>query len=232
MLESFDRSFLSPRENQILNFAIEGMTDQQIALQLGISTSTVNSYWVRIRGKVGHMSRTELVAQALKQIARGRETELLERNRQLNLLSGEQSLLLERDRKGEMFQAALEANPEALVVIDAKGGVLYANARFNWLLGYESDELLGQHFVVCCRQKDQAWIRKQIQAYLENPHPMKMGIDEIVYGQRKDGTTFRLIFLLDSRPTPNGLVTTCVVRAFMDEIDTLRRHTIAFSQTM
>lgn len=53
---------LSPRELAVLQYATHGYTDDMIARELGIQTGTVNSYWVRIRGKHGHLSRTELVA--------------------------------------------------------------------------------------------------------------------------------------------------------------------------
>ena len=40
-----------------------------IARELGIQTGTVNSYWVRIRGKLGNFSRSELVARFVQKNA-------------------------------------------------------------------------------------------------------------------------------------------------------------------
>jgi hypothetical protein len=40
-----------------------------IAQELDIERGTVNSYWVRIRGKMGHCSRTELVARFVQKNA-------------------------------------------------------------------------------------------------------------------------------------------------------------------
>ena len=57
---------LSPREMKVLELASEGYTDDMIAQELSIETGTVNSYWVRIRGKRGHFSRTELVARFVR----------------------------------------------------------------------------------------------------------------------------------------------------------------------
>jgi DNA-binding NarL/FixJ family response regulator len=53
------------REAQVLSFAAEGMTDKQIAAELGISLATVDTYWRRIRTKFDSTSRTEAVAKAL-----------------------------------------------------------------------------------------------------------------------------------------------------------------------
>ena len=60
---------LSSRELAVLKLAVEGKTDEMIARELGIGRGTVNSYWVRIRGKLGHLSRTELVARFVQQTA-------------------------------------------------------------------------------------------------------------------------------------------------------------------
>ncbi|RYZ87846.1 MAG: LuxR family transcriptional regulator, partial [Proteobacteria bacterium] len=57
---------LSQREREVLDLAIDGHTDEQIAQSIGISVSTVNSYWVRIRAKVGPHSRTEIVSKMLR----------------------------------------------------------------------------------------------------------------------------------------------------------------------
>jgi DNA-binding CsgD family transcriptional regulator len=60
---------LSTRELAVLRLATQGFTDDMIGRELGIEKGTVNSYWVRIRGKLGHLSRTEIVARFLQQSA-------------------------------------------------------------------------------------------------------------------------------------------------------------------
>lgn len=53
---------LSPREEQILDLAIEGLTNEQIAQQLELSISSVNTYWLRIRLKSREDSKTMIVS--------------------------------------------------------------------------------------------------------------------------------------------------------------------------
>ncbi len=53
----------------MLTFAAKGFTDEMVAHELGIQTGTVNSYWVRIRGKLGNLSRSELVAKFVQRNA-------------------------------------------------------------------------------------------------------------------------------------------------------------------
>lgn len=62
-------SELSARELAVLTFAASGYTDDMIANELGIRRGTVNSYWVRIRGKLGNLSRSELVARFVQKNA-------------------------------------------------------------------------------------------------------------------------------------------------------------------
>ena len=64
---------LSERELQVLDYATQGYTDDMIAQALGIGKGTVNSYWVRIRGKMGHLSRTHLVANHIQSKATTRQ---------------------------------------------------------------------------------------------------------------------------------------------------------------
>lgn len=69
---------LSPREAEIVELAIEGLTNEGIAHKLGISFGTVNTYWLRIRLKVGGIGRTDSVAKVISERA---ETALRAANR-------------------------------------------------------------------------------------------------------------------------------------------------------
>ena len=60
---------LSPRESEIVELAIEGLTNEGIANQLGLSVGTVNTYWLRIRLKVGGVGRTDSVAKVITERA-------------------------------------------------------------------------------------------------------------------------------------------------------------------
>ncbi len=52
---------LSPREAAIVELAAEGLTNDAIANQLGLSIGTVNTYWLRIKLKTGGQGRTDTV---------------------------------------------------------------------------------------------------------------------------------------------------------------------------
>lgn len=60
---------LSPREEEIVQLCVEGLTNEAIAVHLGISVGTVNTYWLRIKLKVGGESRTDSVVKVIKERA-------------------------------------------------------------------------------------------------------------------------------------------------------------------
>jgi DNA-binding CsgD family transcriptional regulator len=60
---------LSPREEEIVQLSIQGLTNEAIAQQLELSIGTVNTYWLRIRLKVGGTGRTDTVAKVITERA-------------------------------------------------------------------------------------------------------------------------------------------------------------------
>ena len=57
---------LSPREKTILQGLLEGLTDGEIAVLLGLSEKTVNSHMRHLTAKLGAKNRTHAVVQALR----------------------------------------------------------------------------------------------------------------------------------------------------------------------
>lgn len=60
---------LSPREEEIVELCVEGLTNEAIAVRLGLSVGTVNTYWLRIKLKVGGQGRTDTVVRVIKERA-------------------------------------------------------------------------------------------------------------------------------------------------------------------
>src|SRR5579862_2918436 len=100
MRKAEEKVELSPREQQLIAMAGEGLTDTAIANSLGISEATVNTYWGRIRVKLGPHNRTELVAIALRE-------EYEQRIEELKATSAEAA----------DYGAILRAAPDALLLI-------------------------------------------------------------------------------------------------------------------
>lgn len=60
---------LSPREEEIVELCVDGLTNEAIAHKLNLSVGTVNTYWLRIRMKVGGSGRTDTVVRVIKERA-------------------------------------------------------------------------------------------------------------------------------------------------------------------
>ena len=69
---------LSPREFEIVELAILGLTNDGIANKLELSVGTVNTYWLRIRLKVGGLGRADSVARVIKESTETEARELKE----------------------------------------------------------------------------------------------------------------------------------------------------------
>jgi DNA-binding CsgD family transcriptional regulator len=58
---------LSKRQMQVLALVAEGATDNEIAIQLGLSAKTISSYVEHIRNRLEAQSRAHAVALAIRQ---------------------------------------------------------------------------------------------------------------------------------------------------------------------
>jgi DNA-binding CsgD family transcriptional regulator len=92
---------LSPREEEMIELCVQGLTNDAIALKLGLSVGTVNTYWLRIRLKVGGSGRTDTVVRVIKDRA---ERALRESNVELADLT---AMLITKDRDLVELRAAL-----------------------------------------------------------------------------------------------------------------------------
>jgi PAS domain S-box-containing protein len=231
-LKNLDRSKLSSRENDVFNLAIEGLTDQQIASRLSITTSTVNSYWVRIRGKLGHFTRTELVASALRSEAKGELERVLEKTRQLETLASQRFRMLSGSNNPGLFQMAFEITPEAMVILDGSGSVTYANRRCELAFDYRVGELAGQPFTNLVHEPRNPRDIRYLESFLREPRPMSLGVDTVIYGRRRGGSEFRILLLLDGQAVGDEVVSCVIIRNFIDEIDLRRRASSTITQLL
>jgi len=200
---------LSPREEQLLKYAAEGMTDTAIANKLGISEATVGTYWGRVRIKLGPYSRTELVAIMLR-AERESAVEALRREndhlvQQLRAQSGTLGAAFYRD--------LLEQAPDAMLVVTEDGKIEYANEAANELFGYSKDGLSGKDLLSLIPQRFRDRHVEHREAYVQDPARRQMGEHLETPAIKKDGTEFPIRASLSAIQTPDGLTVMCVVRS-------------------
>jgi PAS domain S-box-containing protein len=67
---------LSGREKDVLLLASEGLTDKEICSRLNLTRSTIQTHWMRMRGKFGASSRGQIIAMALSAAYKQAEREI------------------------------------------------------------------------------------------------------------------------------------------------------------
>lgn len=106
----------------------------------------------------------------------------------------------------------LEAAPDAMIVTDEGGMIVYVNGEAEKLFGYTRQELLGrlvEELIPKARRGGHAGHRQRFAA---NPHARPMGLALNITGRRKDGSEFPADIKLSPLPTPTGLLVTAAVR--------------------
>ncbi len=204
---------LSSREGQILEFATQGMTDQAIANQLGISLATVGTYWGRVRIKLGPFNRTELVAKFLKHKAEYIIQKLRYENHLLLERIAEHAEVEDMLRASlEMFRGLLETAPDAILVVDGEGKVQFANDQASVLFGYSVEELSALNVDELVPDRYRPMHMSHRDQYGENPVKRQMGEHLATMALRKDGSEFPMATALSATKTASGLIITCIIR--------------------
>jgi len=226
--DEFHIEYLSDRERAVFDLAVEGHTDELIAQSLGVATSTVASYWVRIRGKLGSLSRTEMVGAALRREIRERTAELRAENARLRA-----ELARQADRTQGLLatQAALAESawqphalarlPEAVLVVGPPADVVYANLRALRL--YRADEagLEGLAMRDLTTAGAPGRLREPCREMLlpGGPEEETYGLEEPYYARRRDGTNFQALVEAERFDTPSGPFVALAVREFMQDVE-------------
>lgn len=174
-------SELSQRELQLLTLASQGLTDQAIAHELAISLATIATYWGRIRIKLGPLNRTELVAKYLGSKSQGTIADL---QNEVEMLRAKLEATKQEDL--DMLMTLSKA-PDAILVLDDKGCVVYANEAACYFMGYSQSELLGQSYLEFYPKERHhlwnAWFKRVLET-----RPQGGDMEPIIsYTRHKDG---------------------------------------------
>lgn len=111
------------------------------------------------------------------------------------------------------FRALLDAAPDAMLVVDDHGAIVFANLETEHLFGYSGSELLGRNVEVLVRSRFCAKHSGYRAGYLaRNPsvNPIEETLD--LYGSRKDGSEFSAETSFRPIQTPDGTMVISVIR--------------------
>ena len=110
------------------------------------------------------------------------------------------------------FRNLLEAAPDAMVVVNGEGKVIFVNARTVALFGYVQDELLGKEIEVLVPARFREAHTAHRKSFSSENRARAMGEGAQLYGRRRDGSEFPVEISLSPLQTEGGLVVVSAIR--------------------
>jgi PAS domain S-box-containing protein len=132
-----------------------------------------------------------------------------------------------------IFRNLLQAAPDAMLVVDADGRILFVNERTETLFGYAREKLIGQtvEMLVPSRFRDGHPGHRKAFTAASRVRPMGAGVQ--LYGQRSDGTEFPVDISLSPLTTEGGTLVLAAIRdvsqrvAMQAQLDTSRMQVVS-----
>ncbi len=111
------------------------------------------------------------------------------------------------------YRDMLDAAPDAMVVADARGAIVFVNLQTERLFGYERSELAGQPLELLIPERFRKGHAHHVARFFSTPLTRPMGSGLELFGRRKDGSDFPVEVSLS--PVRAG-ETVCVCAAIRD----------------
>ena len=112
----------------------------------------------------------------------------------------------------ELVRSVLDSAPDAMIVIDSGGTILFANTQVTALFGFAIDEVVGSPVEMLMPQRFRTRHTGHRASYGNNVRvrPMGMGLD--LFGVRKDGSEFPVEISLSPITQGGNLVVAAAIR--------------------
>jgi formate hydrogenlyase transcriptional activator len=133
-----------------------------------------------------------------------------------------------------IFQTLFEQAPDATLISDSKGSILFLNAQTEKLFGYVRAELQGKPLEVLMPERFRGRHAAQRSLYASEPSFRPMGAGLELFGLRKDGSEFPVEISLSPLRTATGTVFASAVRDVSDRkhMQALLKEQLNFEKLM
>src|SRR5262245_8766505 len=116
------------------------------------------------------------------------------------------------DLSGELARTLLELAPDATVVVDADGVVVFANAQVEQTFGYRASEIVGASVEILLPERFWGAHPTHRERFAGQPKPRPMGVGLSLYGRHKDGHEFPVEISLSPVMASTGPLVVAAVR--------------------
>ncbi|QCP50807.1 PAS domain S-box protein [Trinickia violacea] len=134
----------------------------------------------------------------------------------------------DRERAEERFRLAVEAAPNAMIMVNSEGRIVLVNSQAERMFGYAREELMGQRIETLVPERFRAQHPAYRGAFFHAPHSRPMGVGRDLYGLRRDGTEMPIEIGLNPIETSEGMFVLSAIADITErkraELD-LRRRT-------
>ncbi|MDW6024804.1 PAS domain S-box protein [Mesorhizobium sp. BAC0120] len=127
------------------------------------------------------------------------------------------------DEREAHLSSILDTVPDATIVIDKAGKIMSFNASAIRQFGYEENEAIGQNVKILMPEPYQSAHDAYINRYIETGERRIIGIDRVVVGRRKDGSTFPMKLAVGEMKSGDQTYFTGFVRDLTEREETAAR---------
>ncbi|WP_435742163.1 PAS domain-containing sensor histidine kinase [Nocardioides sp. SYSU DS0663] len=120
--------------------------------------------------------------------------------------------ITDRKRQERRFRDLIDAAPDATVIVDAEGTIVFTNRQVNRVFGYGRHELTGCSVEVLVPERFRGAHHQRRAGFVRTPLVRGMGQGAELYAVRKDGTEFPVEISLSPLDTDEGLLVSAAVR--------------------
>lgn len=140
------------------------------------------------------------------------------RNKEMPENSGRPGL--ESVASDALLRSILVTVPEAMIVIDVTGSIIFFSATAERMFGYSADEMLGRNVSVLMPSPDREAHNGYLRRYLETEEPHIIGVGRITIGRRRGGGTFPMQLSIGEARTEEGRVFTGFIQDLTERQET------------
>jgi PAS domain S-box-containing protein len=118
----------------------------------------------------------------------------------------------ELEPSSQVFRQLLDAAPDAVVVVNAEGRMLFTNLQAERLFDYPRVDLLGKSVELLVPERLRAGHVRHRAGFVEAPHLRPMGSGLELYGRKRNGKEFPIEISLSPLTTSHGTLFSASIR--------------------